>query len=155
MSRRPTLTADTHLDRTSPTDDIEPCCSEVQQPHGGPCMQVIREDLGRVFESAVLLASTIFVTLPLTIPRLLNVQLAVPLAATEGVRGREAMRASKARMHGFRRTAALMLGLVRPAALPAAAAMSAPEPTFASGTTAQAKRCQQGPFQQACHSQPP
>lgn len=127
-------------------------------------MQVIREDLGcvfstyilvSVFESAVLLASTIFVTLPLTIPRLLNVQLAVPLAATEGVRGREAMRASKARMHGFRRTAALMLGLVRPAALPAAAAMSAPEPTFASGTTAQAKRCQQGPFQQACQSQPP
>eukprot|EP00892_Ulva_mutabilis_P004304 jgi/Ulvmu1/2245/UM013_0092.1 len=82
---------------------------------------VIREDmravystylLVAVFEAAVLLASTVFVTLPLTIPRLLNVQLAVPLAAAEGLRGRDAMCASKARMFGYRRTAAVMLALV-------------------------------------------
>lgn len=87
----------------------------------------MREDVRRVFstyllvsvfEAAALLASTVFVTLPLTIPRLLNVQLAVPLAAMEGARGRDAMRASKARMLGYRRSAAAMLGLVRPQPCP-------------------------------------
>lgn len=90
-------------------------------------VQVVREDVRRVFstyllvsvfEAAALLASTVFVTLPLTIPRLLNVQLAVPLAAMEGARGRDAMRASKARMLGYRRSAAAMLGLVRPQPCP-------------------------------------
>lgn len=87
----------------------------------------MREDVRRVFstyllvsvfEAAVLLASTVFVTLPLTVPRLLNVQLAVPLAAMEGAVGREAMADSKARMIGYRRTAAAMLGLVRPPSIP-------------------------------------
>jgi hypothetical protein len=90
---------------------------------GASALQVLREDLVRVFstcllvsafEAAILVASSVFITLPFTIPRLLNVQLAVAIVALEGKRNLAAVRESKARMLGFRRCVALALGLVRP-----------------------------------------